>query len=97
MTNDVTIARIGRLSGGKERDGLYKILVEKLPEHRFVEKNLLILDTQKIANDLGIKNKQTVYAWTRSDSLPAIRLLSFVNLKGSKLTIEDLTPFLSGR
>ena len=97
MTNDVTITRIGRMSGGKEQGGLYKLLVEKLPEHRFMEKSLLILDTQKIADDLGIKNKQTIYTWTGRNSLPAIRLMSFVNLKGSQLTIDDLTPFLSAR
>lgn len=86
---------VGRFVNGRQPSELYKLLVAKLPEHRFQERGRDILDADKIATDLEVKKKQTVYVWLKNNALPAIRMQQFVELSGSKLTVEDLTPYIT--
>ncbi len=88
---------IGRFGPNREAGALYRLLVEKLPNHSFREGNRIILDTGKIAEDMGIKNKQTVASWTKSNTIPANRLHRFTSLNGSKLKEGELLPFITRR
>ncbi|MCQ9146109.1 MULTISPECIES: hypothetical protein [Brucella/Ochrobactrum group] len=97
MRNVKPAVAIGRFVNGRQPSALYKLLVEKLPEHRFQEKGRDILDVEKIAADLVVKNKQTVYVWTKKNCIPANRMRQFIALVGSKLTVEDLTPFITSK
>ncbi|MEN3144582.1 hypothetical protein ABDF71_21570 [Ochrobactrum sp. WV_118_8] len=95
MNNVDQIESVGRFVNGREPSDLYKLLVDKLPEHRFQEKGRDILDVEKIANDTKVKNKQTIYVWTKNNALPAIRMQQLIELPGSKLTAADLTPYIT--
>lgn len=97
MSNVASSTAIGRF-GTRKPSELYALLVEKLPEHRYTEQyqggeTRLILDTDKIAAELKVRKKQTIYTWTKNNSIPAMRLHQFVELTGSQLTIDDLSPF----
>lgn len=99
MSNVASETTIGRF-GTRKATPLYALLVEKLPEHRYTEQyqggeSRLILDTDKIAAELNVSKKQTIYTWTKRNSIPAMRLHQFTELSGSQLTIEELSPFVT--
>lgn len=86
---------IGRFGEDRAPSDLYCLLARKLPSHTYMEGDRLILDTAKIAEEMGVKNKQTVWHWTKNNAFPANRLHRFLSLSGSKLKDEDLIPFIS--
>ena len=97
MCKTTPVTPVGRFTNGRQPSPLYRMLVEKLPEHRFQENGRDILNVERIAKDLVVKNKQTIYVWTKRNYIPANRMRQFIALPGSKLTVEDLTPFISSK
>ncbi len=84
--------RAGELEGGK----LYELCVKKLPNHlKTYDDNgekKPFLDIKKMAKDLNLR-RQTIYVWFRNDVVQPNRVVSLMNLPGSLLKLEDLTPF----
>lgn len=82
---------------GRRPSELYKLCFRHLPQHQKIEANNAVLDVAKISQDIGV-SRQKIFLWMKNNRLPAHRVLEFVDLKGSELTLDLLKPYMtSGR
>lgn len=82
---------------GRRPSELYKLCFKYLPSHQKIEADNAVLDVAKISEDIGV-SRQKIFLWLKNNRLPAHRVLEFVELAGSQLTMELLRPFMtSGR
>ena len=79
---------------GRRPSELYKLCFAHLPRHQKIEANNAVLDVAKISEEIGV-SRQKIFLWLKNDRLPAHRVLEFVELAGSKLTMDLLRPFMS--
>lgn len=89
------------ISAGNERTPLYVLCYENLPKHRKITKNRSGdewrgIDIERIAENLGI-SKQKVSEWMKNNRLPGQRVAALIALEGSKLTYDNLGPFINSR
>ena len=82
---------------GRRPSDLYKLCFQHLPKHQKIEADNAVLDVAKISTEIGV-SRQKIFLWLKNNKLPAHRVLEFVELTGSQLTMEKLRPFMtSGR
>jgi len=91
MTSNRTGLGKGHKRSNKDSK-LFALLYEKLPEYRHVN-TPYTLKVTSLCNDLRIA-PQGFYNWMRDDFLPQKQAVPLTRLQGSKVTLEDLIPFV---
>ena len=82
---------------GRQPSELYTLCFRHLPKHRKFEGDHGLLNVAAISEQIGV-SRQKVFLWLKNNRLPAHRVLEFVELTGSLLTMDLLRPFMtSGR
>lgn len=72
----------------KDLGDLQGLLIRACPPDKFHFRSIPLL-----AQALGI-SPQAIYKWIERDTVPAGWVRSLVELPGSELTLEDLTPYV---
>ena len=82
---------------GRRPSDLYKLCFKHLPQHQKIEADNAVLDVAKISSEIGV-SRQKIFLWMKNNKLPAHRVIEFVELTGSALTMDLLRPYMtSGR
>lgn len=79
---------------GRRPSELYKLCFEQLPLHRKIEGDNAVLDVARISEEIGV-SRQKIFLWLKNNRMPAHRVLQFVDLPRSKLTLETLKPYMT--
>lgn len=79
---------------GRRPSDLYKLCFKHLPKHQKIEADNAVLDVAKISQDIGV-SRQKIFLWMKNNRLPAHRVLEFVDLEGSTLTMDLLRQYMS--
>jgi predicted DNA-binding transcriptional regulator AlpA len=74
------------------RSELRMLLFGALPEHRTATHG--ILDVVRLAEQLDVTD-EAIYRWLRAGELPFKRAAQIVKIKGCRITLEDILPFVS--
>lgn len=73
---------------------LHILLARAFPEHRTASYN--VLDIPWLANKLKVTD-EAVYTWLRNDELPFGRAEQISKIRGCRITLADLLPYVSRR
>lgn len=79
---------------GRQPSDLYKLCYNHLPEHRKFRDDHGLLDVAAISEEMSV-TRQNIFLWLKNNRLPAHRVMQMINLRGSKLTLEMLAPYMS--
>lgn len=71
---------------------LHILLAKAFPEHRTAKYD--VLDIDWLAGKLGVTD-EGVYTWLRQGVLPMKRARQIVKIKGCRVTLDDILPFVS--
>lgn len=88
------------ISAGEERTAFYTLCYAHLPHHRNVIEgkrgDWRGIDVGKISNEIGV-SRQKISGWFKDNKLPGQQILNLINLEGSTLTFDLLSPFVNVR
>lgn len=71
---------------------LHILIAKAFPEHRTAKYD--VLDIEWLASKMGVSD-EGVYTWLRANSLPMKRARQIVKIKGCRIDLEALLPFVS--
>lgn len=71
---------------------LHLLLAKAFPEHRTAKYD--VLDIEWLAAKMAVTD-EGVYTWLRAGVLPMKRARQMVKIKGCRIQLEDLLPFVS--
>lgn len=79
---------------GRRPTALYRLLYAKLTDHRKSGSYGNTLNVKLMSDQLEVTT-QNIYRWLKNNEVPARRAKRLIDLPGSKLSMDDLEPFLT--
>lgn len=88
-------AKSKKLVAGKWKEPMGKLhvlLAKAFPEHRTATYD--VLDIEWLAGKMKV-TEESIYNWLRNDAIPFVRAEQLVKIRGCRIELEDLLPYIS--
>lgn len=87
-------ANSAKIVPGRRPSELYILCFKHLPLHQKIEGENAVLDVGKLSDEIGV-SRQKIFLWLKNNRIPAHRVIQFIDLPRSRLTLEILKPYMS--